>query len=75
MKKPTFASRTGGVKTLECKECKAKVHNVDTKADAVTCWKCVDKSLNPRSAIISDMSKEELERFFKKQKKNGRSEN
>jgi NAD-dependent SIR2 family protein deacetylase len=75
MRKATFGSRTGGVKTMQCKECKAEVHNVDEKTVAVTCWKCVAKSLNPHSVIISDMSKEELSGFLKKQRQNGRSEN
>jgi hypothetical protein len=76
MRKPTFGSRTGGVKSMKCKNCNADVHNVDEKTVSVTCWKCVAKSINPHSLIISDMSGEELARFFKKQRqKDGRSEN
>jgi hypothetical protein len=61
---------------MKCKTCNAEVHNVDEKTVAVTCWKCVAKTLNPHSVIISDLSSEELAAFLKKQRqKDGRSEN
>lgn len=76
MRKATFGSRTGDIKSMKCKNCNAIVDNVDEKSVSVTCWKCVSKSLNPNSVIISDLSKEELSAFLKKQRQqNGRSEN
>jgi NAD-dependent SIR2 family protein deacetylase len=75
MRKATFASRSGSIKTMLCKECKSQVHNVDEKTISVTCWKCVSKSLNPQSVIISDMNEDELKNFIKKQTQNGGSEN
>ena len=76
MRKATFGSRTGDIKSMKCKSCNAIVDNVDEKSVSVTCWKCVAKSLNPHSVIISDLSKEELAAFLKKQRQqNGRSEN
>lgn len=73
MKKAKFTSRQGDSKSLKCKMCQRKVENIDDKATAVTCWRCVCKSLNPRSLILSDLSSEEIEILMKKT--NGRSAN
>jgi hypothetical protein len=34
------------IKSLKCKYCGEKVENVDEKAEAVTCYKCVMKLCN-----------------------------
>ena len=42
--KPTGRGNTPRTsQTLPCKLCGEKVHNVDSKADAVTCFRCVSK--------------------------------
>lgn len=74
MKKSKFSSRKGGVKTLACKNCNINVHNVDEQTVSVTCWRCVCNGLNPNSAILSDMSNEEISILFNKLKNNGKSE-
>jgi hypothetical protein len=37
--------RAKGFKKLACKICGDEVPKVDEKADKVTCWQCVQKSL------------------------------
>lgn len=66
MKKAKFTSRQGEAISLKCKTCGRKVENVDAKATAVTCWRCVCKLINPHSLILSDMSKEEISNLMKK---------
>lgn len=75
MKKAKFGNRTGGVKTIKCKNCSRNVENVDETTVAVTCWRCVCKGLNPNSVILSDMTAEQIGEFFNKIENNGRSKN
>jgi formylmethanofuran dehydrogenase subunit E len=44
--------RATGFKKLNCKICGEEVPKVDEKADKVTCWECVQKSL--RGVICTD---------------------
>jgi hypothetical protein len=39
-------SKTGNAKSMTCKLCGEKVTNVDDKATAVTCYRCVIKLCN-----------------------------
>jgi hypothetical protein len=42
--KPTGRGNTPrSNKTLPCKLCGEKVYNVDSKADGITCYRCVSK--------------------------------
>jgi len=54
---------------LACRECKRKVINVDSGAKSVLCWRCVSKSLNPNSSIVSDLTQEEFREFLRKNNK------
>lgn len=67
-KKVSTGRKSSSTKDLGCKECGAIVYNVDTDTTAVTCWRCVVKSLNPRSTIVSDMTSAEFGEFLRKQK-------
>jgi Zn finger protein HypA/HybF involved in hydrogenase expression len=40
--------RQKGTKNMNCRECQEKVENVDYRATAVLCHKCLSKSLNSR---------------------------
>jgi hypothetical protein len=42
--------REGGAKHMPCRECQERVDNVDYRATAVLCHKCLSKSLNSRRA-------------------------
>lgn len=77
MKKATFTSRSGGIKSLPCRECGRTVDNVDTNATRATCWRCVSKSINPGSVIVSDLDDSEMADLIRKIKttENGGSEN
>jgi hypothetical protein len=66
MKKSPSTGKRGAGKDLDCRVCKRKVRNVDSNATSVLCWRCVAKDLNPNSMILSDLSRKELDEFFKK---------
>ncbi len=66
MKKAKFTSRQGEAQSLKCRSCGRKVENVDAKATAVTCWRCVCKMINPHSLILSDLSTEEIANLMRK---------
>lgn len=68
-KKSSAGRRTVSSKDLECRECQRWVENVDSDAASVLCWRCVSKSLNPQSIILSDMSGKELAAFLRGDKK------
>jgi hypothetical protein len=52
-----------------CRECKRIVPNVDVDAKSVLCWRCVAKTLNSGSVILSDLTREEFAQYLKKDKK------
>jgi len=54
---------------LACRVCKRKVINVDSNAKSVLCWRCVSKSLNPSSVILTDLTREEFSEFLRKNNK------
>ena len=39
-------------KSMPCKVCQKPVDNVDSQATAVTCNRCVSKSLNPHTIFV-----------------------
>lgn len=69
--------RSGDNKSLPCKECGDLVFNVDSNCVAATCWKCVNKQINPNSLIVSDLEPEAWQDFLHTKIFNdrGRSEN
>lgn len=65
-KKISTGQRRSGVNiVLNCRECSNPVENVDSSSTSAVCWKCVNKSINPRSVIITDMEPEEWSKFLK----------
>jgi len=67
-KKISTGRKSSSTKDLGCKECGNIVYNVDTDTESVLCWRCVLKSLNPSSTIVSDMTAAEFGEFLKKQR-------
>jgi hypothetical protein len=61
----TAQRRSGANIVLNCRECSEPVHNVDSGSISATCWKCVNKSINPNSVIITDMEPGEWSTFLK----------
>ena len=45
MRKPIKSSNTRGFKKLACKYCGSICDRVDAKADAITCFRCVNKMM------------------------------
>lgn len=57
--KPTGRGNTPRTsQTLPCKSCGEKVHNVDSKADAVTCFRCVSKMCGGGGMIPQEKKKD-----------------
>lgn len=61
----TGQRRSGANIVLNCRECSSPVENVDSLSTSAVCWKCVNKSINPSSVIITDMEPDEWSKFLK----------
>lgn len=72
MAKPKFRNPQG-IKDAICSSCKVTPMRIDEEAVSGTCYKCVAKSLNPTSIMLTDMPEEEYKQFIIKQY--GRSKN
>jgi hypothetical protein len=72
MAKPKFRNPQG-IKDVICSSCKITPMRIDEEAVSGTCYRCVSKSLNPTSVMLSDLSQEEYKEFIIKQY--GRSKN
>ena len=46
--------RTKNTKTLNCKICGEEVKNVGEDVVKVTCWKCVNKSMNTNVSLADE---------------------
>jgi hypothetical protein len=64
--KSSGAKRDRNNGTMPCKICKTKVHNVDSEAAAVICFKCVSRSINPHTIFVDELSQEEWDNLRKK---------
>jgi len=62
-----------GIKDAICSSCKITPMRIDEEAVSGTCYKCVCKSVNPASIMLSDLSQEEYKEFIIKQ--HGRPKN
>lgn len=61
-----------GLKLVTCSSCKKQEMKIDQEAVSGVCSRCVSKSINPTSVMITDLSEKEYREFIKKQN-NGRS--
>jgi hypothetical protein len=72
MAKPKYKTPLG-IKEVICNSCKVTPMRIDQEAVSGICYRCVCKSINPASVIISDLTPEEYKNFIAKQ--NGRPKN
>jgi len=72
MAKPKFRNPQG-IKDAICSSCKVTPMRIDEDAVSGICYRCVSKSLNPTSVMLSDLSQEEYKEFIIKHY--GRSKN
>lgn len=74
MSKNTYRTPQG-FKEIPCSNCKSHKIRVDAESKGATCFRCVSKSMNPESIIVSDLSQEDYREFVRKMYKYGRPEN
>ena len=67
MRRPTKSVTPRGFKKLACKYCGSICDRVDSKADAITCFRCVNKML--RGEVLDLPNDYTLNKTKKKSKK------
>jgi len=55
-----------GFKEVKCKDCNQTVMKIDSNSVSGTCFKCVSKSMNPDSVILTDLSDADYKEFIQR---------
>ena len=58
-----------GFKEVKCSCCNKTVMKIDSSSVSGICFRCVAKSMNPDSIILTDLSDEEYKEFIQSKRK------
>ena len=58
-----------GFKEVKCSCCNKVTMKIDNASTSGTCFRCISKSMNPDSVILTDLSPEEYKEFIQKRYK------
>lgn len=65
MSKNAYRTPTG-FKEVKCSCCNKEVMKIDNSSASGTCFRCVSKSMNPDSVIITDLSDADYKEFIQR---------
>lgn len=62
----TAYRKPSGFKEVKCSCCNKEVMKIDNDSASGICFRCVSKSMNPDSVILTDLSDSEYKEFIQK---------
>ena len=65
MSKNTYR-KPSGFKEVKCSCCNTADMKIDNESVSGTCFRCISKSMNPESVIITDLSDKDYKEFIQK---------
>lgn len=65
MSKNTYRTPSG-LKEVKCSCCNKEVMKIDNNSVSGTCFRCISKSMNTESVIITDLSDKDYKEFIQR---------